>query len=105
MKSHASGCARLPGSYAMVESFVILVGTGCVILIIIQGRLLEGPICWSLRSITRSHDPICMEFKSCLLRVVQVVDVSMSHGGCDLLTVPGLGLPLSATLTGVCGAV
>ena len=30
----------------------------------------------------------------------------MSHdGGCDLLTVPGLGLPLSATLTGVCGAV
>ena len=50
-----------------------------------------------------------MEFKSCLLRVVQVVDVSMSHGGCDLLTlsltVPGVGLPLSATLTGVCGAV
>ena len=43
-----------------------------------------------------------MEFKSCLLRFVQVVDVSMSHGGCDLLTVPGLGLPLSATLTGVC---
>ena len=43
-----------------------------------------------------------MEFKSCLLRVVQVVDVSnsMSHGGCDLLTVPGLGLPLLATLTG-----
>ena len=45
---------------------------------------------------------------------MQVVDVSMlSHGGCDLLTVtvpvagsvPGLGLPLSTTLTGVCGAV
>ena len=49
-----------------------------------------GTNCWSLRSITRSHDPICMEFKSCLLRFVQV-DVSMSHGGCDLLTVPGLG--------------
>ena len=27
-----------------------------------------------------------MEFKSCLLRFVQVVDVSMTHGGCDLLT-------------------
>ena len=34
-----------------------------------------------------------MEFKSCLLRFVQVVDVSMSHGGCDLLTVTDCAWP------------
>ena len=38
-----------------------------------------------------------MEFKSCLLRFVQVLEVvvSMSHGGCDLPTVsawPGPGV-------------
>ena len=43
----------------------------------------------------------------CVLRFVRVVDVFMSHhGGRDeysMTTVPGL--PLSVTLTGVCGGV
>ena len=41
---------------------------------------------------TCSPDPICMEFKSCVLRLVREVDVSMSHGGrdeCGMPSVPG----------------
>ena len=42
----------------------------------------------------------------CALRFVQVVDLSMLHGGraeCGMPTAPGL--PLSVTLTGVCDSV
>ena len=44
----------------------------------------------------------------CVLRFVRVVDLSMSHHGgrdeCGMST-GVLGLPLSVTLTGVCGGV
>ena len=44
--------------------------------------------------------------KVAFLRFVRVVDVSMSHVGRDECGMPTVsGLPLSATLTGVCGAV
>ena len=38
----------------------------------------------------------------CALRFVRVVDISISHGGCDEC---GRPMPLSVTLTGVCGRV
>ena len=83
----------LPASNLMTESFVRL----------------EGPICCSLRLITCSHDPICMEFKSCVLRFVhgrsRFFHVAWRTRWMRHPTVTVHGLLLSATLTRVCGGV